>query len=102
MPLNIGDCGKTHVGGDTDPVDLPSLTEDLEKLVSLRQTVQDAQDEIDKLQAKIMRAMQDKEVAQCGQYQVKWPMRTYKAQPEKVTPAKEARTIRLRTLQIKS
>ena len=102
MPVNIDDCAKTHPGGDTDPVELPGLTDDVEKLVSLRQNVQDAQDEIDKLQAKIMQAMQNKEVAQCGQYQVKWPMRTYKAQPEKVTPAKEARTIRLRTLQIKS
>lgn len=32
---------------------------------------------------------------------VKWPSRTYRAQPEKVTPAKPERTVRSKTLQIK-
>jgi len=32
---------------------------------------------------------------------VKWPSRTYRAQPEKLTPAKPERTVRSKTLQIK-
>jgi len=36
-----------------------------------------------------------------AQWEVSWPMRTYKAQPAKTTPAKEARTIRQSTLKIK-
>lgn len=34
-------------------------------------------------------------------YRIKWPMRRYKAQPEKVTPAKAAYEIRLKSLDIK-
>lgn len=34
-------------------------------------------------------------------YHVRWPTRTYKPQPEKVTPAKPGYTQRLKTLQIK-
>jgi len=33
--------------------------------------------------------------------EVKWPSRNYKAQPEKVTPAKPARTVRAKTLSVK-
>lgn len=35
-------------------------------------------------------------------YRIKWPMRRYKAQPEKVTPAKAAYEIRLKSLDIKA
>jgi hypothetical protein len=36
------------------------------------------------------------------QYRVRWPIRKYKAQPAKTTPAKEAYQIRLKTLDIKA
>tara|TARA_R100000231_G_scaffold104750_1_gene77668 strand:- start:21449 stop:22393 length:945 start_codon:yes stop_codon:yes gene_type:complete len=100
-PVNVDDCTKTHPGIRTDKIELHSLYDDVEKLVSLRESLQDTANEIDRLQTKIMQSMQDKEVAQIGKYEVKWPIRTYKAQPEKVTPAKKERTIRLKTLQIK-
>jgi hypothetical protein len=32
---------------------------------------------------------------------IKWPMRKFKAQPERIVPAKEARTVRQKTLTIK-
>jgi len=100
-PVNVDDCSKTHSGGHTDPVELHSIADDVERLVRLRQDAKDIDDEIEALQTKIMCEMQDNEVAHVGQYTVKWPTRHYKAQPEKVTPAKEARTIRLKTLQVK-
>lgn len=34
-------------------------------------------------------------------YRIRWPMRHYKAQPEKITPAKDAYSIRLKTLDIR-
>lgn len=100
-PVNVDDCSKTHQGGNTDPVELNSLADDVARLVELRQNAKDIESEIEAVQTKIMSEMQDNEVAQVGEFTVKWPRRHYKAQPEKVTPAKEARTIRLRTLQIK-
>lgn len=39
--------------------------------------------------------------ATAGGYTISWPLRSYKAQPEKVVPAKEAYTIRQSTLTIK-
>jgi len=36
-----------------------------------------------------------------GRFEIRWPMRSYKAQPEKIVPAKEAYTIRQTTLAIK-
>ena len=101
-PVNVDDCSKTHQGGNTDPVELNSLTDDVEKLVKLRQDAKSIEGEIECLQTKIMSEMQDHEVAEVGTYVVKWPRRHYKAQPEKVTPAKEERTIRLKSLQIKT
>jgi hypothetical protein len=49
-----------------------------------------------------MTAMGDATLGQAGPYQIEWPVRHYKAQPERVVAAKEARTIRLKTLKIKS
>jgi len=100
-PVNVDDCSKTHKGGNTDPVELHSLTDDVERLVRLREEIKGIESEIDALQTKIMSEMQDHESAQVGDRTVKWPTRHYKAQPEKVTPAKDAKTIRLQTLQIK-
>jgi len=39
--------------------------------------------------------------ASVGAYRVMWPVRKYKATQERVVPAKEAREVRLKTLQIK-
>ena len=99
-PVNIDDCTKSYEGGDTEIRELHSLADDVERLVRLRQDAKELDVQIDALQTKIMQEMQDSEVAVAGERTVKWPTRHYKAQPEKVTPAKEARTIRLKTLQI--
>ena len=99
-PVNIDDCTKSYQGGDTEVRELHSLADDVERLVRLRQDAKELGVQIDALQTKIMQEMQDSEVAVAGERTVKWPTRHYKAQPEKVTPAKEARTIRLKTLQI--
>lgn len=49
----------------------------------------------------LMDIMGEAEVAVYGHTQVVWGSRSYKAQPEKVVPAKEAYTVRNKTLQIK-
>jgi hypothetical protein len=100
-PVNVDDCSKTHLGGQTDAVELPSLTDRVDQLMKLREESKQIEAQIEALQTDIMCEMQDNEVAIVGEYTVKWPTRHYKAQPEKVTPAKDARTIRLKTLQIK-
>ncbi len=49
----------------------------------------------------LKKVMKDFSSAQAGRYKVSWPMRHYKASPEKITPAKEAYSIRQSTLTIK-
>jgi hypothetical protein len=49
----------------------------------------------------LMDQMGKAEQARVGPYLVTWGSRSYKAQPEKITPAKDAYTIRSKTLSIK-
>jgi len=48
-----------------------------------------------------MEHMRDHEVCNAGRYKISWPMRSYKAQPAKTVPAKEAYVIRQSKLSIK-
>jgi hypothetical protein len=98
-PVNADDASRIYADG-SGSVELSELTDRVERLVRLRQDAKELEMEIDALQTEIMSEMRDAEIAVAGRYTVKWPMRKYKAQPEKVTPAKEARVVRLKTLQI--
>ena len=98
-PVNVDDASKTHPTGDGS-VELPGIADRVERLVRLRESAKEIELEIETLQTEIMSEMRDAEIAHAGSYVVKWPVRHYKAQPEKVAPAKEARTVRLKTLQI--
>lgn len=55
----------------------------------------------DQLQAQIMDMMGNAEQAVVGDYHVNWGMINYKAQPEKVVPAKEAYSVRRKSIRIK-
>lgn len=67
-----------------------------------------AKREIEQLEARIADAerrlkdaMRDHGLARTHRYEIKWPMRSYKAQPEKVVHAKPAYSVRQSTLSIK-
>ena len=100
-PVNVDDATKAYPSG-SGGVELPGLTDQVERLVRLRQDAKELEVEIDALQTEIMSAMQDAEEAAIGSYRVKWPIRKYKATEERVVPAKEAREVRLKTLQIQN
>ena len=99
-PVSVDDAAQTYDSAE-GAVDLPNLSEKVERLELLRRDLKETQDEIDSLQTAIMNEMQDVETATCGGYLVRWPVRHYKAQPERVTPAKDARSVRLKSLQIR-
>ena len=50
---------------------------------------------------KLKKAMGNHISARVSDYSLEWGFISYKAQPEKVTPAKEARTIRKSSIRIK-
>jgi predicted phage-related endonuclease len=76
------------------------------RLIEIKAQAKILDEEIDQLQSKIMDTMADAEEAYIKNEdgsvaaRIKWAMRSYKAQPEKVTPAKPARIERAKTLQI--
>lgn len=70
-------------------------------IVDFKNRIKMLEKDIDQAEKKIKLAMGSAtKAAGCG-FTVSWPMRNYKAQPEKLVPAKDAYTIRQSTLTIK-
>ena len=82
-------------------IELPEIEIQAEKIIDLREKIMELETAIDNLQINIMEQMRDNEVCNAGRYKISWPMRQYKAQPEKRVPAKEAYVIRQSKLSIK-
>lgn len=59
------------------------------------------EDEIADCEKRIKDVMRERGVARTDKYEIKWPMRHFNAQPERVVPAKDAYSIRQSTLSIK-
>jgi predicted phage-related endonuclease len=70
-------------------------------IVELRAKIKLLTEQVAKHEATVKSVMQDFGAAKAGRYQITWPMRHYKAAPEKITPAKEAYSVRQSTLTIK-
>lgn len=70
-------------------------------IVDLRAKVKILTEQIVKHEATVKSVMQEFGSAKAGRYQINWPMRHYKAVPEKVVAAKEAYSVRQSTLAIK-
>ena len=77
----------------------------LEHLVHARREIKGHQEDVDNAMITLMQFMGDHETAVgiVGNERImlKWPMRKFKAKPERIVPAKEAVTLRQKTLTIK-
>jgi len=86
------------------------LDDELSKVINLYQTMEREKKELEEgmegLQMQMIEALGDNEIGQVstkqGLIQLERKVRNYKAQPEKFVPAKEARTIRAKTVTIKN
>lgn len=72
-----------------------------EQLLAAKSVVREAEASIDNAEKQIKELMGQAERGRAGQYVISWPMRNYKAAPERLVPAKEAYSIRQSTLTIK-
>jgi len=70
-------------------------------IVKAKKKIEEHQDDIDKFETSLKELLGDRTVGRAGGFEVRWPMRNYQAQPEKVTPAKDAYSKRMSTVQIK-
>jgi hypothetical protein len=101
-PVNVDDAVIAPAEKNEIPVELNGLENDIYHLELLRDHRRQLNEEVEELEVKIMTAMGDATLGQAGPYRVEWPVRNYKAQPERIVAAKEARVIRLKSLVVKS
>ncbi len=85
-----------------EEVELDSTVAELAQvIVNNKAAIRMAEAGIDEAEKKIKEALGQAERGRAGQYVISWPMRNYKAAPERLVPAKEAYSIRQSTLTIK-
>jgi hypothetical protein len=87
---------------ESEPLWLPAADEALIlDLENERDKIRLAEKRIDEIETALKEKMKEHPMAVAGKYEVRWPMRHYKAQPERVVAATEARSVRQSTLKIK-
>jgi predicted phage-related endonuclease len=87
---------------DKVEVELPSNVGDLaQAIVNNKSAIKAAEAGIDEAEKQIKQLLGQAERGRAGQYMISWPMRSYKAAPERLLPAKEAYVIRQSTLSIR-
>lgn len=101
-PVNSADADRTWGQGDEQTVSLGGQFEEWARDIhEAKQDIKQCESIIDDREKRIKEAMQTATKADCGKYQISWPMRHYKAAAERVIPAKEAYSIRQSTLTVR-
>lgn len=101
-PADSKDADRVWPNAKDQDVDLGDEFEGIASaIVGLKHQIKEMEEQIAEKEVKLKTMMQEFSSAKCGKWSIKWPMRHFKAQPEKVTPAKEAYSIRQSTLTIK-
>jgi predicted phage-related endonuclease len=100
---NPKDAARTYNNADDEePVQLDDYAEELIKLIQENKAkAAKMETENEQAQTQLMEILKNHKYGIAGRYQVSWPTRSYKAQPAKISPAKEAYTVRQSTLTIK-
>jgi len=101
-PDSSKDLNRMHPLATDKQIDMPpEVAGQASIIVDFKNRIKMLEKDIDQAEKKIKLAMGSAtKAAGCG-FTVSWPMRNYKAQPEKLVPAKDAYTIRQSTLTIK-
>ncbi len=90
------------LGNEQEP---KKLSADYEPLVReyhlVNEGLKDGEKAKDLLACEIQKQMGNHTKARVGRYEILWPLKNYKSQPEKIVAAKEARSVRQKTINIK-
>ena len=101
-PSSTKDADRMYPQGQDVEVVLPPTAENLVQKIKAAQAVAlQAETDRSDAEAKLKVLMGEATTGVMGNWQVSWPMRHYTAKPAKVTPAKEAYSIRQSSLSIK-
>jgi predicted phage-related endonuclease len=83
-------------------VNLPSRAEQLaDQILAANADIKDAEGKRSEAETELKAMLGQASKGTVGRFEIRWPMRSYKAQPKKVVPAKDAYSIRQSTLSIK-
>lgn len=97
----VSDATRIYDSATDDVLEDDSLADDVTRIKELEELMVKMKGEIESCQTRIMSTMRDYKHLVTGPYRVTWGELNYKATPEKVVPAKPARTIRVSKLKIK-
>lgn len=101
-PANSDDADRMFPVAAEKTIQLNSEAEYLAaKIVEAKKRASDAEADRADAEKDLKVLLGDAKVGLAGKYEIKWPMRTYQAQPQRVVPAKAAYSIRQSTLSIK-
>jgi predicted phage-related endonuclease len=103
-PTDSADANRTWPVADegADPLWLPAADESIIlELQNEKEKIKTSKKKIDDLEKVLKEKIKKVSCARVGPYEIRWPMRHYEAQPERIVPATEARSVRQSTLTIK-
>lgn len=90
------------VAANDDQVELPERAQMLAEIIAAgKSKVREVEASIESAEAELKQLMGSASKGKAGRYAISWPMRHYKAQPERLMPAKEAYSVRQSTISIK-
>lgn len=101
-PLNSMEANDIYPEATEASINLPDEVSNLvAQKLSLESVIKKSKESLDEIDKTLKMRMGEATTGFVGNYRIDWPMRKYKATPEKITPAKPERTIRLSTLKVK-
>ena len=97
-----GDALWPEASAEQDVLEMDdAAAEYMRGIIDAKKNIELHQHYIEQYEKQLKELLGDRTVGRAGGFEVRWPMRSYQAQPEKVTPAKDAYKKRMSTVQIK-
>jgi predicted phage-related endonuclease len=102
-PANSKDADRMYPAADEAVVvNLPGRAEQLaDQILAANAAIKEAEGKRSEAETELKAMLGQASKGTVGRFEIRWPMRSYKATPEKVVPAKDAYSIRQSTLSIK-
>jgi predicted phage-related endonuclease len=102
-PANSKDADRMFPAADENlAINLPARAEQLaDQITAAKAAIEEAEGKRAEAETELKAMLGDASKGTAGKYEIRWPMRSYKATAEKIVPAKAAYTIRQSTLSIK-
>lgn len=102
-PANSKDADRMYPAANENlAINLPARAEQLaDQITAAKAAIEEAEGKRAEAETELKAMLGEASKGTAGKYEIRWPMRSYKATAEKIVPAKAAYTIRQSTLSIK-